>query len=82
MRILLLTQAFNSLAQRLFVALGEQVGKDGSWAIRLYYKPFIRWIWLGAILMSIGGLLAGTDKRYRQMARRELEANNLAGSAA
>ena len=58
----------------LFVALGEQVGTDGAWAIRIYYKPFIRWIWLGSIIMSIGALLAGTDKRYRIMARRELEA--------
>ncbi len=67
----------------LFIALGEQVGDDDSWAIRIYYKPFIRWIWLGAIIMSIGGLLAATDKRYRQMARRELDAaNNAVGSAA
>jgi cytochrome c-type biogenesis protein CcmF len=67
----------------LFVALGEQVGNDGAWAIRIYYKPFIRWIWLGAIIMSIGGLLAGTDKRYRQMARRRQEIPaDAAGSAA
>lgn len=67
----------------LFVALGEQVGTDGAWAIRIYYKPFIRWIWLGAILMSIGGLLAGTDKRYRIMARREIDAaKNTVGEAA
>ncbi len=58
----------------LFIALGEQVGNDGSWAIRIYYKPFIRWIWLGALIMAFGGLLAGTDKRYRIMARRETEA--------
>jgi cytochrome c-type biogenesis protein CcmF len=58
----------------LFVALGEEIGSDGSWAIRMYYKPYIRWIWLGAIIMSIGGLLAATDKRYRLMARREIEA--------
>jgi len=55
----------------LFIALGEKLGDDGSWAIRIYYKPFIRWIWLGALLMSFGGLVAGTDKRYRQMARRQ-----------
>ena len=68
----------------LFIALGEEVGADGSWAIRIYYKPFIRWIWLGAIIMGIGGILAGTDKRYRQMARREISEmdNNTAGSVA
>ena len=36
-----------------------------AWAVRIYYKPFIRWIWFGAILMSIGGALAISDKRYR-----------------
>lgn len=67
----------------LFIALGEEVGADGSWAIRIYYKPFIRWIWLGALIMSLGGLLVGTDKRYRQMAKREMEApSNSVGSPA
>jgi cytochrome c-type biogenesis protein CcmF len=66
----------------LFVALGEEIGDDGAWAVRIYYKPFIRWIWLGAIIMSIGGLLAGTDKRYRILARREVEARGTAGSVA
>jgi len=71
------------LTRDLFIALGEEVGNDGSWALRIYYKPFIRWIWLGALIMSFGGLLAATDKRYRQMARREIDAaDNVAGSAA
>jgi cytochrome c-type biogenesis protein CcmF len=50
----------------LYVALGEPLGKDGAWSVRLYHKPYIRWIWLGAICMSLGGLLAATDRRYRQ----------------
>lgn len=49
----------------LFIALGEPVGK-GAWSFRIYYKPFVRWIWLGGILMSIGGLLAAFDGRYRR----------------
>jgi cytochrome c-type biogenesis protein CcmF len=48
----------------LYVALGEHLG-DGSWALRLYYKPLIRWIWLGPLLMALGGLLAASDRRYR-----------------
>lgn len=60
------------LFRDLFVALGEPLGKD-AWAVRLYHKPFIRWIWLGCIIMSIGGILAATDRRYRIMARRERE---------
>ena len=49
----------------LYAAMGEPLG-DGAWSLRLYYKPLIRWIWLGCILMSIGGVLAVSDKRYRQ----------------
>jgi cytochrome c-type biogenesis protein CcmF len=48
----------------LYVALGEPLG-DGSWAVRLYHKPLIRWIWLGPLVMAIGGLLAASDRRYR-----------------
>lgn len=48
----------------LYVALGERLA-DGTWAVRLYYKPFVRWIWLGALVMSLGGLLSISDKRYR-----------------
>ncbi len=49
----------------LYIALGEPL-EDDAWAVRLHYKPFVRWIWLGAIFMSIGGLLAIADKRYRR----------------
>lgn len=52
------------LTRDLYVALGESLG-DGSWALRLYYKPFIRWIWLGGVFMAIGGLLCMFDRRYR-----------------
>ena len=52
------------LTRDLYVALGESLG-DGSWALRLYYKPFIRWIWLGGVFMALGGLLCMFDRRYR-----------------
>lgn len=48
----------------LYVALGESLG-DGSWALRLYYKPFVRWIWFGGLFMVLGGLLCMSDRRYR-----------------
>lgn len=48
----------------LFVALGEPLS-DGAWAVRIQIKPFVRWIWMGALLMALGGLLAATDRRYR-----------------
>lgn len=54
----------------LFVALGEPLGTEGAWSLRIYHKPFVRWIWLGGILMSLGGLLAAMDKRYFRLARK------------
>jgi cytochrome c-type biogenesis protein CcmF len=48
----------------IYVSLGEALGR-GDWSLRLYYKPFVRWIWLGGILIAIGGLLAASDRRYR-----------------
>jgi len=50
----------------LYVSLGEDLNGKGAWSVRLYHKPFIRWIWLGALIMAFGGLLAATDKRYRK----------------
>ncbi len=49
----------------LFVAMGEPLG-DGAWSLRLQYKPLVRFIWLGALVMAIGGLIAASDRRYRQ----------------
>ena len=57
----------------LYAALGEELD-DGAWAVRLYYKPFVRWIWFGAVLMSIGGVIAMVDKRYRFGRKHEQEA--------
>ena len=54
----------------LFVAMGEPVGDSGAWAIRLRYKPMLRWIWGGAVLMGAGGLLTLLDRRYRRVPQR------------
>jgi len=53
------------LFRDLFVAIGEPLGDKGAWSLRIYYKSFIRWIWLGAIFMALGGLCSACDKRYR-----------------
>ncbi|MFN0185007.1 MAG: cytochrome c-type biogenesis CcmF C-terminal domain-containing protein, partial [Aquabacterium sp.] len=58
----------------LFVALGEPVGAS-AWIVRVYYKPFVNWIWGGCVLMSLGGLLAAADRRYR--ARRSAPATEM-----
>lgn len=48
----------------IYVALGEQLDNT-DWAVRIHFKPVVRWIWLGAIFMALGGGLAMADKRYR-----------------
>jgi cytochrome c-type biogenesis protein CcmF len=52
------------LFRDLYVALGEQL-TNNSWAVRVYYKPFVRWIWMGAIVMALGGLCAAFWKRRK-----------------
>ncbi|MGM8871870.1 heme lyase CcmF/NrfE family subunit [Psychrobacter sp. 2Y5] len=55
-----------SLMRDVYVALGEPIAEGSNeWALRIYVKPLIRWIWLGAIIMALGGLLSMLDKRYR-----------------
>ena len=53
------------LTRDLYVALGEPLG-NGAWAVRVHVKPFVRWIWLGAVLMALGGFVTATDKRFRR----------------
>jgi cytochrome c-type biogenesis protein CcmF len=48
----------------LFVAMGEDLGQ-GAWSMRIQYKPMVRYIWLGALIMALGGIVAVTDRRYR-----------------
>ncbi len=55
------------LMRDIYVAMGEPVGDDGAWAVRLHYKPMVRWMWLGAILMALGAFTTVLDKRYRRL---------------
>jgi cytochrome c-type biogenesis protein CcmF len=48
----------------LFVALGDPLGND-AWSVRLQYRPLIVFIWLGAFVMAVGGVIAASDRRYR-----------------
>src|SRR5690606_6810520 len=54
-----------ALGGDLYVALGESLG-DGAWAVRVQIKPFVRWIWLGAALMALGGFVTAADRRFRR----------------
>jgi cytochrome c-type biogenesis protein CcmF len=58
------------LMRDIYVSLGEGLG-GGDWSLRLYYKPLVRWIWLGGIMIAIGGLFAALDRRYRIHVRRD-----------
>ncbi|MGP0154986.1 heme lyase CcmF/NrfE family subunit [Pantoea ananatis] len=56
----------------LYAALGEELS-DGSWAVRIYYKPFVRWIWFGGLFMAVGGLFCLLDPRYRSRKKADRE---------
>ena len=65
------------LTRDLYVSLGEPLGRDGAWSVRIYVKPFIRWIWAGALIMALGGLLAAADRRYRIQATRQQQVESV-----
>ena len=58
----------------LFVALGEPLEEGDAWAIRVQYKPMMRWVWGGCAIMALGGLLAATDRRYKRLLARDTAA--------
>jgi cytochrome c-type biogenesis protein CcmF len=69
----------SGFSRDLYVALGERLEGD-AWAVRVHYKAFVNWIWLGGLVMALGGLLALLDKRYRIRERQSVAAQ--AASAA
>ena len=62
----------------LYVSLGEPIpGSQGAWAVRVYHKPFIDWIWGGCLLMAMGGVLAISDRRYRIHSKKQQAAQGV-----
>jgi cytochrome c-type biogenesis protein CcmF len=57
------------LTRDIYISLGEAID-DQAWAVRVYYKPFVDWIWGGCLFMALGGILAISDKRYRMSLKR------------
>jgi cytochrome c-type biogenesis protein CcmF len=53
------------LTRDLYVSMGEQLD-TGAWIVRVYHKPFVDWIWGGCLIMSLGGVVAASDRRYRR----------------
>ncbi|MBL4681149.1 MAG: heme lyase CcmF/NrfE family subunit [Pseudomonadales bacterium] len=68
------------LFRDLFVALGEPLD-NGAWAVRVHYKPFVRWIWFGGMFIALGGFLTVLDRRYRVKASRKVTETVLVGTA-
>jgi len=68
------------LFRDIFVAIGERISDD-AWAIRLQYKPLVRWLWLGSLFMAAGGFLAIADRRYRIRERAEQKVSATAPAA-
>lgn len=60
----------------IYVALGEDLG-SGAWSVRIYYKPLVRFIWLGGLLIALGALLAAIDRRYSRTLRFSTKPQNL-----
>ncbi|HRF73390.1 MAG TPA: heme lyase CcmF/NrfE family subunit [Accumulibacter sp.] len=72
------------LLRDVYVSLGEPIDKakpEAAWAVRVYYKPFVDWIWGGCVLMALGGLIAISDRRYRIKARIGAPASPVAGAS-
>ena len=67
------------LTRDIFAALGEDLG-SGRWSVRAQVRPMINYMWIAALLMAFGGLLAAADRRYRQPAAARAGAEALAGS--
>lgn len=70
-----------NLWRDVYVSMGEPLN-DGAWGMRLQVKPFMRWVWLGAIFMSLGGLMAMLDKRYRRKQDVAVKAQPVSGVTA
>ncbi|MCM8595224.1 heme lyase CcmF/NrfE family subunit [Accumulibacter sp.] len=69
----------------VYVSLGEPIDKsrpDAAWAVRVYYKPLVDWIWGGCMIMAIGGIIALSDRRYRVRLRSGSTAPSSAGALA
>jgi cytochrome c-type biogenesis protein CcmF len=69
------------LTRDLYVSLGEALDET-TWVVRVHHKPFVNWIWLGCVLMALGGLLAASDRRYRVGVKREIAQPAPAGATA
>ena len=73
----------SGLTRDVYVSLGEKLEGEGkpAWAMRVYHKPFIVWIWFGCFFMAIGGGMAALDKRYRKKVAAKLGLGQMKGAS-
>jgi cytochrome c-type biogenesis protein CcmF len=57
----------------IYVSMGEPLPDSDAWIVRIFYKPFVNWIWVGALIMALGGGIAAADRRYRKLAQRQAQ---------
>jgi cytochrome c-type biogenesis protein CcmF len=69
----------NGVFRHLYVSMGEQINAS-AWSVRIYYKPFVGWIWYGAVLMALGGGVALSDRRYALARKKALEKKPIGGA--
>jgi len=71
-----------SFTRDVYVSLGEKLeGDPAAWAMRVYHKPFVPWIWVGCLFMALGGGMAALDKRYRRKVAAKLTGADIKGLA-
>jgi len=71
----------SNIVRDVYVSLGERLEDSASpaWAMRVYYKPFVSWIWVGCLLMALGGGMAALDRRYRKKVTASIGVANIKG---
>ena len=65
----------------VYVSMGEPLPDGEAWIVRIFYKPFVNWIWVGALVMALGGTLAAADRRYRKLGQRDAKKADTADTA-
>ncbi|GAB4213526.1 MAG: heme lyase CcmF/NrfE family subunit [Rhodoferax sp.] len=74
----------SGLTRDVYVSMGEKIegSSPEAWAMRVYHKPFVPWIWMGCMFMALGGMVAALDKRYRKAVSARQLASALQGAPA
>ena len=65
---------YPGLTKDIYVSLGEQINEQGDWAVRIYIKPFIRWMWFGGLMMLAGAVIALFNHRSKRLEQQQVDA--------